>query len=78
MLTLTHCYRNRIAKYKEMTIFFITGFISSLLARILFGVFVDKVNFFAKLLTPFTWITVGFGVFMIVFIAIEIYKKLKK
>ncbi len=61
-----------------MTVFFIIAFVVSLLARILFGAFVDKVSVFDKLLTPLTWVTVGFGVFMIVFIAIEIYKKLKK
>ncbi len=61
-----------------MTVFFIIAFVVSLLARILFGAFVDKVIVFDKLLTPLTWVTVGFGVFMIVFIAIEIYKKLKK
>lgn len=61
-----------------MTVFFIIAFVVSLLARILFGAFVDKVSVFDKLLTPLTWVTVGFGVLMIVFIAIEIYKKLKK
>ncbi len=60
-----------------MTVFFIIAFIVTLLARILFGEFVDKVAVFAKLLTPLTWVTVGFGVLAAVFIAIKIYKEFK-
>ena len=59
-----------------MTVFFIIAFIITLLARILFGAFVDKVSVFIKLLTPFTWLTVGFGVLAAVFIGIEIYNKI--
>ena len=59
-----------------MTVFFIIAFIVTLLARILFGEFVDKVAVFAKLLAPLTWLTVGFGIFSAVFIGIEIYNKI--
>ncbi len=61
-----------------MTVFFIIAFVVSLLARILFGAFVDKVSVFDKLLTPLTWVTVGFGVLMIIFIVLKIYKEIKK
>ena len=61
-----------------MTVFFILGCIVSLLARILFGVFVDKVSIFDKLLTPLTWVTVGFGILAAVFIVIKIYNEVKK
>ncbi len=60
-----------------MTVFFIIAFIVTLFARLLFGAFVDKVAVFAKLLTPLTWVTVGFGVLAAVFIAIKIYKEFK-
>ena len=59
-----------------MTVFFIIAFICSLFARILFGAFVDKVSVFERLLTPLTWVTVGFGVLAAVFIAIKIYKEI--
>ena len=59
-----------------MTIFFIIGFIVSLIARILFGAFVDEVSVFAKLLTPFTWLTVIFAILAAVFIGIKIYKEI--
>ncbi len=61
-----------------MTVFFIIAFVVSLLARILFGAFVDKVSVFDKLLTPLTWVTVGFAVLMIIFIVLKIYKEIKK
>ena len=61
-----------------MTIFFIIAFVVSLFARILFGTFVDKVSVFEKLLTPLTWVTVGFAIFAAVFIAIKIYNEVKK
>ncbi len=61
-----------------MTVFFIIGFIVSLVARILFGAFVDKVSVFDKLLTPLTWVTVGFGILAAVFIAIKIYNEVKR
>lgn len=61
-----------------MTVFFIIAFVVSLLARILFGAFVDKVSVFDKLLTPLTWVTVGFAVFMLIFIVLKIYKEIKK
>ena len=61
-----------------MTVFFILGCIVSLLARILFGVFVDKVSIFDKLLTPLPWVTVGFGILAAVFIGIKIYNEVKK
>lgn len=61
-----------------MTVFFIIAFVVSLLARILFGAFVDKVSVFDKLLTPLTWVTVGFGVLMLIFIVLKIYKEIKK
>lgn len=61
-----------------MTVFFIAGFIVSLLTRIMLGVFAGKVSWFSQLLTPFTYITVGSGVVMAVFIGIEIYRKLRK
>ncbi len=60
-----------------MTVFFIIALIVTLFARLLFGAFVDKVAVFAKLLTPLTWVTVGFGVLAAVFIAIKIYKEFK-
>ena len=59
-----------------MTVFFIIAFIITLLARILFGAFVDKVAVFAKLLTPLTFITIGFAILAAVFIGIEIYNKI--
>lgn len=59
-----------------MTIFFIIGFIISLIARILFNAFVDNVPVFAKLLTPLTWLTVIFAILAAVFIGIKIYKEL--
>ena len=59
-----------------MTIFFIISFVVSLLARILFGAFVDSVPVFAKLLTPLTWLTVIFAILAAVFIGIKIYKEL--
>ena len=61
-----------------MTVFFIISFVVSLLARILFGAFVDKVSVFDKLLTPLTWVTVGFAVLMLIFIVLKIYKEIKK
>ena len=61
-----------------MTVFFIIGFIVSLVARILFGAFVDKVSVFDKLLTPLTSVTVGFGILAAVFIAIKIYNEVKR
>lgn len=61
-----------------MTVFFIIAFVVSLLARILFGAFVDKVSVFDKLLTPLTWVTVGFGALMLIFIVLKIYKEIKK
>ena len=61
-----------------MTVFFIIAFVVSLLARILFGAFVDKVSVFDKLLTPLTWVTVGFAVLMIIFIVLKLYKEIKK
>lgn len=61
-----------------MTVFFIISFIISLIARILFGAFVDEVSVFSKLLTPFTWLTVIFAILAAVFIAIKIYKEIKK
>jgi hypothetical protein len=61
-----------------MTVFFIIAFVVSLLARILFGAFVDKVSVFDKLLTPLTWVTVGFAVLMLIFIVLKIYKEIKK
>jgi len=61
-----------------MTVFFIIAFVVSLLARILFGAFVDKVSVFDKLLTPLTWVTVGFAVLMLIFIFLKIYKEIKK
>lgn len=60
-----------------MTVFFIIAFICSLFARILFGEFVDVVAAFGRLLSPLTWVTVGFGVLAAVFIAIKIYKEFK-
>lgn len=59
-----------------MTIFFIIAFVISLLARILFGAFIDSVPVFEKLLTPFTWLTVIFAILAAVFIGIKIYKEL--
>lgn len=59
-----------------MTVFFIIAFVTSLFARILFGAFVDKVSVFERLLTPLTWITVGFAVLAAVFIGIKIYKEI--
>ncbi len=61
-----------------MTVFFIIAFIISLLARILFGAFIDSVPVFEKLLTPFTWLTVIFAILAAVFIGIKIYKEFKK
>ena len=61
-----------------MTVFFIIAFILSLFARIIFGEFVDVVAAFGRLLTPLTWLTVGFGVLAAVFIAIKIYNEKKK
>lgn len=61
-----------------MTVFFIIAFIVSLFARILFGVFVDKVTFFARLLTPLTWVTVVFAILAAVFIGLKIYNEVKK
>ncbi len=59
-----------------MTVFFIIGFIVSLVARILFGFFVNKVAVFAELLLPLTFITIGFAILAAVFIGIEIYNKI--
>lgn len=61
-----------------MTVFFIIAFILSLFARILFGVFVDKVTFFSRLLTPLTWVTVVFAILAAVFIGLKIYNEVKK
>lgn len=61
-----------------MTVFFIIAFVVSFLARILFGALVDKVSIFDKLLTPLTWVTVGFGILAAVFIAIKIYNEVKR
>lgn len=61
-----------------MTVFFIIAFVTSLFARLLFAAFVDKVSVFVTLLTPLTWVTVGFGVLAAVFIAIKIYNEFKK
>lgn len=61
-----------------MTVFFIIAFIISLLARILFGAFIDSVPVFEKLLTPVTWLTVIFAILAAVFIGIKIYKEFKK
>lgn len=61
-----------------MTVFFIISFVVSLLTRILFGAFVDKVSVFDKLLTPLTWVTVGFAILAAVFVGIKIYKEVKR
>ena len=61
-----------------MTVFFIIAFIISLLARILFGAFIDSVPVFEKILTPFTCLTVIFAILAAVFIGIKIYKEFKK
>lgn len=64
-------------KSRGMTIFLIILFIVLLVARILFGYFSEVVPFFASLLTALTWLTVGAGIFALVFIAAKLYREFK-
>lgn len=60
-----------------MTVFLIFLFIGLLIFRIAAGFYIEKVPFFAALTTPLTWLCVGAGVLMVIFIAIKIYKELR-
>ncbi|MDE6868975.1 MAG: hypothetical protein K2J83_07550 [Clostridia bacterium] len=63
---------------KKLIITFAVFAVVFLFARLLFGYYVDVVDVFRVLLTPLTWLTVGFGVAAGVLIIVQIIKEFKK
>ncbi len=60
-----------------MTVFSIILFIVLVIVRVTVGSYADSVPFLTAYLTPLTWLCVGAGVLMAVFIGIKIYKAIK-
>jgi len=63
---------------KGLTIFFSLAFTVSMLARILFGYYVYKVPVFGSLLTLLTWLSVAFGILMVLFVVLIVIKAFKR
>lgn len=63
---------------RKLIIWFTVFFVLALLARILFEYYIETVPAFGTLLTPLTWLCVGFGVLDGLFIALVIIKAFKK
>lgn len=61
-----------------MTLLFIILFVAFLGGRVAAGFFADKIPFLAALITPLTWLCVGSGIIMGIFIAISIYKEIRR
>lgn len=55
--------------------FFTILFIALLIARVIIGCFVGYAPFFGKLTTALTWLTVGAGILMSVFVVLKIAGK---
>ena len=64
--------------YIKLIIFFSIAFVVCVLLRILFGFYVDRVPVFGSLLTFLTWISVAFGVLMVLFIVLIVVKAFQK
>lgn len=63
---------------KKLIITFSVFFVACLLARLIFEFYVDTVPVFAVLLTPLTWLSVGFGGAAVMFIVFLIIKEFKR
>lgn len=63
---------------KKLIITFSVFFVFLLFARLLFGYYVDVVPVFEVLLTPLTWLCVGFGVLAAFFGVLLIIKEFKR
>ena len=63
---------------KKIIITFSVFAVFCLFARLLFGFYVDRVDVFEVLLTPLTWLAVGFGVAALALIIFLIIKEFKK
>ncbi len=63
---------------KGLTIFFSLAFTVSMLARILFGYYVYKVPVFGSLLTLLTWLSVAFGILMVLFVVLIVIKAFRR
>lgn len=63
---------------KKLIITFSVFFVVCLCARLLFEYYVETVPAFAVLLTPLTWLTVGFGGAAVVLAVLLIIKEFKK
>ena len=63
---------------KRLTVFFSIAFVVCVLLRILFGYYVDRVPVFGSLLTFLTWMSVAFGLLMVLFIVLIVYKAFRK
>ncbi len=63
---------------KKLIITFAVFAVVFLFARLLFGYYVDVVPVFRVLLTPLTWLTVGFGIAAGALIVVQIIKEFKK
>lgn len=57
--------------------FFVILFAVLFVARVITGCFVGYAPFIGQLTTALTWLTIGAGVFMAIFIGIKIYKDIK-
>lgn len=63
---------------KKLIITFSVFFVACLLARLIFEFYVDTVPVFEKLLTPLTWLTVGFGGAAVVLTVLLIIKEFRR
>lgn len=63
---------------KKLIITFSVFFVVCLFARLLFGYYVDTVPAFSVLLTPLTWLCVGFAALAVLFSVLLIIKEFKK
>lgn len=63
---------------KKLIITFSVFFVVSLFARLVFGYYVEAVPVFGVLLTPLTWLTVGFGGAAVVLAVLLIIKEFVK
>lgn len=63
---------------KKLIITFSVFFVVCLFARLVFGYYIDTVPVFGVMLTPLTWLSVGFGVLALFFGVLLIIKEFKK
>lgn len=63
---------------KKLIITFSVFFVVCLFARLLFEYYVEPVPAFGVLLTPLTWLTVGFGGAAVVLVVLLIIKEFVK